>query len=360
MGFRKTSAFFAILFLLLVLRNLRAQEEADETAPVNEEAPSYFLNLQLLPGLNILNPLKMKVTNNLLLGAAVGIGYNIKGAATSSFGTINTGHVQGLQFSGVFNIANEEFDGFQSASLFNVSKGVFRGGQFAGAVNYSSGDFYGFQFSGLMNMIKGNMWGIQLAPINRRAEGDGVGIQVGLVNISESGNVIPVGLVNKVKNGMKHFFVHMDDSTFLNLGYRSGSRIFYSHSSYGFGGGILPGREGDNLIMSRGGFGLEFPINNFFIDIDLSRGNIKKLNDLTVKDIFVFIFGSNTSIYQIRLIAGYKFYERLGVFAGISWDYLRQNRESDPSPQDFGGVILGAVNDNRTAVKMGFFGGLQF
>jgi hypothetical protein len=196
--------------------------------------------------------------------------------------------------------------------------------------------------------------------VNSWKEGDGLGVQVGLVNFSESGNVIPIGLVNNVKDGMKHFFVHMDDSTFFNLGYRSGSRIFYTHSNYGFGGALLPGREGDNLILSRGGFGFEFPFKNFFIDIDLSKGNVKKLNDFTVEDIFIFFFGSNTSIYQIRLSVGYKLYERLGIFAGISWDYLRQNKASDPSPQDFGGVILGAVNDNGSVVKMGFFGGLQF
>jgi hypothetical protein len=360
MGFRNISAFFTLIFLALVPWNLRAQEEADETATADEDVPVYFLNLQLQPGLNIFNPIKFKVTNNYLIGATVGIGYNVKGLATSSIGTINTGRVQGVQFSGIFNIAAGEFDGFQSASIFNVSKDVFKGAQFAGLVNHSSGDFFGFQFAGLVNTIQGDMRGLQLAPVNRREEGDGIGVQVGLVNFSESGNVIPIGLVNKVKDGMKHFLVYMDDSTFLNLGYRSGSRIFYTHSNYGFGGALLPGREGDNLIMSRGGFGFEFPFNKFFVDIDFSRGNIKRLNDFTVQDVFIFFFGSNTSIYQIRLIGGYKLYERLGVFAGISWDYLRQNKASDPSPQDFVGVILGTVNDDRTAAKMGFFGGIQF
>jgi hypothetical protein len=373
MNLKNKAIFLAVFFFAVITWNTGAQEQAgideqpgtDAQLETNEQPgtdeqtdePVYILNFQPIPGLNVLGHNFEKTADIFLIGTIVGYGYRLKGFGTASLGLINSGRVQGLQFSGFFNFANAGMDGFQTASIFNVAKGVTRGAQAAGFYNYASGPFTGLQVSGGMNNIKGDMWGLQLGPINRRGKGDGVGVQVGLLNFSESGNVIPIGFVNKVKGGMQHFWVFTDDMLFMNAGYRSGSRIFYSHSNIGIGGGLLPGREGDKLVVNRGGFGLEFPIRKFFIDIDLSRGNIFNVDK--VKDLWGFLFGNNTAIYQLRLIGGYKMYERLGVFAGISFDYLYQSKNGDPSPQDFFGAVRGKSNDKNT-LKMGFFGGMQF
>ncbi len=199
--------------------------------------------------------------------------------------------------------------------------------------------------------------GTSVGPINRRGEGKGIGIQIGLINISESGNVIPIGLINKVKDGMKHFWIFTDDMLFLNVGYRSGSKIFYTHSNIGIGGGFLPRREGDKLIVSRSGFGFEFTLRKFFIDIDISTGNIFIVDN--IKNLKQLFFGTNTGIYQVRLIGGFKMYERLGIFAGISYDYLYRKKNTDPDPEDFARTAPGKSIGNKTH-KMGFFGGMQF
>jgi hypothetical protein len=354
MNFRNITIFLAVVFLAAVTVDIVAQEQSgtdDRT-----DAPVYFLNFQPLPGLNVFGHNFEKTTDIFLLGTTVGLGYNLRGFGNAPVGLINSGRVQGVQLSGLFNFANSGLDGFQTAGAFNVAKGNVRGFQLAGAYNYASGSFKGIQVSGLLNRLDGEVWGLQLGPVNLRGKGSGVGVQVGLYNYSESGNVIPIGLVNNIKDGMKHFWVYTDDMLFLNAGYRSGSRIFYTHSNIGIGGGLM-GREGGNLIINRGGFGFEFPIRKFFIDIDISTGNIFKVDEL--KDFWNFFFGSNTGIYQLRLIGGYKMYERLGIFAGISYDYLHQRENSDPSPEEFGGTALGKSNGKHTH-KVGFFGGLQF
>jgi hypothetical protein len=357
MNFRKTTIFLAVFFL--AAWNISAQEQPDTEQPDTEEqidVPVNFLNFQPIPGFNIFGNNFQKTTDIFLIGTIVGVGYNLTGFGSATFGLINSGRVQGIQLSGIFNFANADMDGFQTASIFNVAKGTVRGAQFAGIYNYASGTFMGLQFSTLINRIDGDVWGLQLGPINSRGEGGGVGVQVGLLNFSDSGNVIPIGLVNKVKDGMEHFWVYTDDMLFLNAGYRSGSKIFYTHSNIGIGGELM-GREGGKLIANRGGFGFEFPIRKFFIDIDISTGNIFKVDE--IEDFWNFFFGTNTSIYQLRLIVGYKMYERFGIFAGISYDYIQQTNDTDPSPEEFAGTALGKSIDGITH-KVGFFGGLQF
>jgi hypothetical protein len=359
MNFRNTTTFLAVFFLAAITVNIAAQEQPDTEQPGAEEqadAPLNFLNFQPIPGLNVFGNNFQKTTDIFLFGTIVGYGYNLKGFGSASVGLINSGRVQGFQLSGIFNFAKAGMDGFQTASIFNTARGTVRGAQLAGIYNYASGKFMGLQVSGLLNLVEGDMWGLQLGPINRRGEGGGVGVQVGLLNFSDSGNVIPIGLVNKVKNGMEHFWVYTDDMLFLNAGYRSGSKIFYTHSNFGIGGELM-GREGGKLVIKRGGFGFEFPISKFFIDIDISTGNIFKVDE--VEDFWSFFFGTNTAIYQLRLIGGYKMYKRLGIFAGISYDYLRQTKDTDPDPEEFTGASLGKSNNGETH-KIGFFGGLQF
>ena len=354
MRFRNTTIFLTVIFLTVITGNISAQEQSDDE---QIDAPIYFINFQLLPGMNLFGIPFKKTTDIFLIAPTVGIGYNLKGFGSASIGLINTGIVHGVQLSGIFNFANAGLSGLQTASIFNVAKDGVRGVQIAGISNYASGTFAGLQVSGFINRIEGDVWGLQLAPINRRGEGGGIGVQVGLLNFSESGNVIPIGLVNKMKNGMEHFWVYTDDMLFLNAGYRSGSKIFYTHSNIGVGGGLLSGKDEDKLVVNRGGFGFEFPLSKFFIDIDISTGNIFKVDE--VKDFWQFFFGTNTGIYQIRVIVGYKTHERMGIFAGISYDYIQQNKDTDPSPEKFAGSAIGKSNDGKTH-KMGLFGGLQF
>ena len=293
--------------------------------------------------------------------------------------------VQGLQGSGGFNYANGHVLGVQGTGLFNFAGGGFRGVQGSGGFNYSGGDSQGLQGSGLFNYVKGSFRGLQGTGFFNSADelqgmqaalvninGGGSGFMFGLVNVSKSEDMVPFGLVNVIKNGLMHGAVYADDMLFSNLSFRSGSKYFYSVLSVGTRGGRFMG-SGDKLLAIRGGFGFEYTVNKFFFNIDITSGSIINL-DTVGKDLDTFKqrfpgisdpdfdwddAGSTTGISQLRLTAGYKVFEHLGVFAGISYDYLYRNRETNPDPRDFEGPLLGGVFGRHTH-KFGFFGGVQF
>jgi len=176
---------------------------------------------------------------------------------------------------------------------------------------------------------------------------------VGVVNVSGSNKVVPVGLVNIIKDGIFHPYVYFDDMMFSNIGLRSGAKHFYGTIGVGVGGSVLFG-SGDKLLVTRGGFGFEYPFNKTFIDIELLFGKIVKLDNIWDDG-----DDSITNITQLRFVAGYKPFSHLGVFAGVSFDYLHKRSDTSPDPGDFGGPLSGIGNDRHIG-KIGFFGGIQF
>jgi hypothetical protein len=207
----------------------------------------------------------------------------------------------------------------------------------------------GIQVAGLFNYAE-QIRGIQIAPINKTKSG--VGLQIGVINFSDSDLIIPIGLFNFVRQGMKHPAIYMDDFMFLNFGYRSGTKYFFSNTNFGLGGGFLTG-HGDKYLSVRNGHGVEIPINKFFIDIEFSMGTI-----IIMDSVFDYFFGPVTDIYQLRLSGGWNVFKKLGIFAGVSFDYLVKKEDKSPNPADLGSPIAGNTNGTNT-FKFGFFGGLQ-
>ena len=398
----------------------------------SDDIPFNPTNIQLLPGFDLAGHSREKATNGFLLGIFVGFGHNIRGLGVASIGLINTGYVKGIQASGIFNYAEGDINGIQcsgifsntggdvqgiqtsgifnyadgnvqgiqssgifnygdgnvrgiqassifnyagnnvsgiqAGGIFNLAKGDFEGVQSAGITNYTYGSFNGLQAGGIYNWVGGDMKGLQSGLVNRRGEGETFSVQAGLVNISASENTLPIGLVNVVRNGMIHPSVYMDDM-FSNVGFRSGSKHFYSHFSFGAGGGFLPWRNEDRIIAGRGGFGYEYSIGKFFIDIDASTGTIVnvdtfdtsnwKKSDTDNRKEEESFSASSAGIHQLRLTAGYKIYEHLGVFAGVSYDYIYRYNNSGPMAEDYSLVMAGKSRGKHTH-KMGFFGGVQF
>ena len=282
-------------------------------------------------------------------------GGNTTGAQAAGIANWANGKINSAQAAGLFNFAGADGNGAQAAGLFNLINGSFAGAQAAGIANWVRGDFNGAQTAGIVNWVQGTMVGPQAALVNYRGEGDNSsGVMAGLVNISRAENVVPIGLVNFIKNGLMHPSIFYDDLMFLNFGFRSGSRHFYTIISAGLGGGFLPGRDEDNLLVHRAGFGFELPLNKVFLDFDLTSGSIINLDAIgdKTKDCF-------TDISQARLTLGYKILEHLGIFAGVSYDYIRQNKTTSPSPEDFAPFIWGKSYGRHTH-KVGFFGGIQF
>jgi hypothetical protein len=235
---------------------------------------------------------------------------------------------------------------FQGAGIVNVAGGSFRGVQTGGLVNVTHGSFRGAQLAGIVNVTHGSFRGLQMGLVNYRGEGEGKGVGVGLVNVSKDENLVPVGLVNIVKNGMIHPVVWYDDMQFVNLGLKSGTKQVYSTFSLGIRDLKF---NSDSLFVTRAGAGIEIPLGKTFIDLDLSAGNI------------VSRFWSSTSLLaQARVSAGFKLFEHLGVFAGASYDYSYAYTGDSPRPgRDFGISALSWGNGRHTH-KIGFFGGIQF
>jgi hypothetical protein len=364
-------------------------------------AEEHGVNIQLIPGKNILGA--QKEVDKILFGLFSASGRNVQGAGTAFIGLTTTGYVQGVQTAGVFNsaggsvegaqtagvfsaaggsvdgvqtagvfnmaggsvdgvqtagvfnTAGDSVDGIQASGIFNIARGGMEGIQAAGIFNTAGGDVEGVQTAGVLNMARGGVFGLQAGLINIAGEGTGeqaafdgpapaaVTVQAGLVNISRNENTVPLGFVNIVKNGIIHPSVYYDSFNFTNLGFRSGSKYFYT--LLGFGTRRITTR--DTLYVSRGGFGSELPLGKFFLNLDLTGGSVIDFESNTVSP-----FG------ELRLSGGYKLFEHLGVFAGLSYTYLHQRSDTSPNPDS---AWLGYGWDNGADVhKIGVFAGLQF
>jgi len=360
----------------------------DDPESASDDVPVHLFNIQFVPGLNILGN-NEKATNNVLFGLFLGIGRNIKGVGIASLGLVNSGYVEGVQVSGVFNHADgyvrgvqasviynysgSNLHGVQASGILNFTMGNVNGAQAAGIFNFAKGDVEWLQTSGIANFAGGNVRGLQVSGIANYAKeiqgvqaglvninNGGTGAMFGLVNISKSEDTVPFGLVNIMKNGILHPFIYVDDMLFTNIGLRSGSKHFYSFLSAGIRGHNSPenilDRTGNRYFLSRAGFGYEYSINKFFIDIDLSAGSINMIdkNWNTNED-----GNFSTLICQLRLIAGYKIFEHLGIFGGVSYDYLYKWQDYSYDPRDLNGPMIGDISD-RNIHKLGFFGGIQF
>jgi hypothetical protein len=207
----------------------------------------------------------------------------------------------------------------------------------------------GVQVGGIVNLTRGRFRGFQAGLVNYSGEGsdggESGGVKIGLVNIAKSEGVLPIGLVNIVKNGILHPLVWYDDMRFLNLGMRSGSKRFYSIFSIG-----AREPESDNrFLLSRAGFGGELPLGRFFINLDLTSGNLIDREDFAVN-----------MLLQARLSGGFKVFEHLGLFGGVSYDWFPDLDGDSHDRVDGLGISAPRWENGRNIHKIGFFGGIQF
>jgi hypothetical protein len=264
---------------------------------------------------------------------------------------LTQGDVRGAQTSVIFNYAGGGMGGFQIAPGFNLAQKDVRGVQAGGIFNYTGGDMDGIQIAPVFNLTRGGFRGLQMGLVNYSDEsgddGEGGGVRVGLINISKNEKVVPVGLINIVKNGIFHPAVWYDDMRFLNLGLRSGSRYFYSIFSMG----IQDMGFDSSIVISRSGFGGEIPLGRFFINMDVTAGNLIDRKD--IKD-------NDNVLLQARLSGGFKGAEHLGIFGGVSCDWFLVFSDKSRDRADGLGISALRWGDDRNIHKIGFFGGIQF
>jgi hypothetical protein len=201
------------------------------------------------------------------------------------------------------------------------------------------------------------MRGLQFGLVNYSGQ-DSAGLRIGLINISRGESVLPIGLVNVVKGGILNPQIWVDSMGYMNAGFRSGSKHFYTTVSAGVEElyigkfTVAPGGDEEiNTMIWRAGFGVELPLGPVFIDIEAVCGVINDLNTAQTND------EESTLLIQGRLVAGFKLFKHFGTFAGISYDYLKPFSSAAPVPD--GGYDLG-YGDRWNIHRIGFFAGMQF
>jgi hypothetical protein len=196
-------------------------------------------------------------------------------------------------------------------------------------------------------------------------------VQIGLINVSRGAATVPIGLINSVSGGIFNPALFLDDMEFLNLSLRSGSKNFYTVLVCGirqidFGARtwyIINNQKDDYLITGRGGFGFEFGISKrFFLDADGLCGGIFDIHKPLRGD-----GGESglegvpvTLMAQLRLAAGFRLWEHLAAFGGISYNYFYRGNQNAPLPQEHMTLHIFSPNALGHIQRIGFFAGIQF
>jgi hypothetical protein len=132
---------------------------------------------------------------------------------------------------------------------------------------------------------------------------------------------------------------------------------------------VLGAPREDELLVYRAGLGIEVPLGRVvFLDADVTGGTILNVTTLMRgtdglppaaqnRDLYT---SASSQTIQGRLTAGLNIFKHLGVFAGLSYDYIHRGNEFSPEPgSKFGGLVFDWSKD-RHIHRLGFFAGLQF
>ena len=193
----------------------------------------------LVPGLSTHGSLSGQVMNTVSLnliggynagvnGVEIGI-FNLDKSDVRSFQLgilFNTvgGSVGGLQIGGAFNQVLKDVNGIQLALAFNIASGL-NGVQVA-AFNLADGKSEGIQ-AGIMNVAEKQFSGIQFGALFNYAQ-NLHGMQIGLINTSDYSSGVSIGLVNLVQHGYHKLVTNTNETTNLNVLYKTGTSWFYN------------------------------------------------------------------------------------------------------------------------------------
>ncbi|WP_426756898.1 caspase family protein [Myxococcus sp. Y35] len=321
----------------------RAVALSSDEPVANVDVPSVPFNLSLVPPLATSALWGGGGRNHLALGVVGVRSVQLQGLGASvGVGWVD-GTVEGIQLSGVANVAGGEIFGLQTAFGGNLAFGGGTGGQVSAVFNLTERDFTGFQVSttanraaasfqgfqaaaginlaerlagaqlGLIN-ISGDVAGAQLGLINVAAEVRGV--QLGLINIADDVSV-PIGLLSIVRKGRFVLELSADDVMPLSVGIKYGSRTVYVLATMGVGIGEESLRTFFNM-----GLGVHIPLeaaDRYSLDVDLSYGSWQpNFHDA----------GTNNTLFRMRATLGWELKRRFALFGGVSLNAY------DPSSQD--------------------------
>ncbi len=179
-----------------------------------------FFHLSAVPGVTLVG--KGSDSSLISLGIVGAMDKNVYALQYSTFMNISSGRLNGLQYSGLFNIANQ-VNGLQFTGLFNTANDL-NGGQVSGLFNTAK-DMNGIQVSGLFNTAK-KVNGVQVSGLFNSAT-EVSGMQVGVVNFAEKSDGVAIGVVNIIKDGMHHLCFNWDTNGMFDTFFQSGTRNLF-------------------------------------------------------------------------------------------------------------------------------------
>jgi hypothetical protein len=345
----------------------------------------------LAPGLRSSGGGEQPVLNNFVIGI-VGHSHALEGLQLSLGGNLVEHRMRGVQLTSGFNLTRGPSSGGQIAALANIALDGFRGVQLAGTVNVAVGDVRGYQASvinwshgsvrgaqtavvnwagrdfhgaqiGTVGVTGGHLRGLQLAVLNVGHTVDGAqigvvniadrvkGFQLGVLNIGRSVEGASVGVISVVGDGYHGLQLWSSDLSPTNLGFKLGSRHFYT--MFGFG---VDREDGTNkaLFIPQGGLGVHLlPFSDrFFLDVDGVAATFHRENEWTSDESFT---------GTLRVVAGFRLAKYISITAGPTYNVnVRDSGSTAPRPGL--GWLEHTVHDGSSVqVRMfpGFLAGLQ-
>ncbi|MFP2905448.1 caspase family protein, partial [Pyxidicoccus sp. 3LFB2] len=324
----------------------RTAARGGESAPGLPEAhgvdvPTVPFNLSLVPPLATSSLWGGSGVNHLALGVLAVRSLQLQGlGAASAVGWVD-GTMEGVQVSGVANVAGGEVAGLQLAIGGNLAFAGGTGGQLSAGFNSAEGDYTGFQLSTTANRAAASMRGFQAAGGINLAErlagaqvglinisGDVSGAQVGLINVAANVrgvqlgliNIaddvsVPIGILSIVRKGRLAFEATADDAFLLAVSIKYGSRTVYVLVTEGVR--LEGGSVNTRTLM---GLGVHFPLGEaerYYLDVDLSTQ-------------FIGVEGTG-ALSRLRAMVGWELKRRFAVFAGVTLNlYDPTSEEEDP------------------------------
>ena len=284
-----------------------------------------FFRLSAVPGVTLVG---LGSDSTLFSAGIVGaMDKNIYALQYSTFMNISSGRLNGLQYSGLFNIANQ-VNGVQLTGLFNTANDL-NGGQVSGLFNTAK-DMNGIQVSGLFNTAK-KVNGVQVAGLFNSAT-EVSGMQVGVVNFAEKSDGIAIGVVNIIKDGMHHIGFNWDTNGMFDTFFQSGTRNLFITLGAAVDRHTIFIDENDNAHATwiyYAGFGTEFRFGFSSCDLEflfkqVYNDTIYPQTDEEAKD---FCY-DQLFIPSVRLTFNALSLRHIDVGLGVSFD-IRNHGEND-------------------------------
>lgn len=280
-------------------------------------------------------------------------------------------NVYAIQHSTIFNIASDRANGLQLSGLFNIA-GEVNGGQVSGLFN-TAGNVNGLQVTGLFNTGK-RVNGAQVSGLfNIAQEIDGIqvsglinaarevaGVQVGVINYAEKSDGIAIGVINIIKDGMHHIGFNWDTNDRFDTFFQTGTKNLFMTfgTSLDRNDVFSDKKELEKSVILYAGLGTEFRFNFSSIDIEflykwVYDKNAYPKNDEDYND---FNFGEFT-IPSFRFTFNALSMRHFDLSVGTSFD-IRNHGDNDKA-FEYSYHRFGAKNDDDTTVYPAMFIGFK-